>query len=173
MRNDPADRESATGYRKLKRLEADEISVLQSNGGGGIHLPLVGGLVGSPEGLRGRRAPRLSCGRRFAGMIANTAIIGRCLCKVRRTPCKEDLGSRRFGLPRIIDLMSRTDPTGKACSDSLPWPAGGIWRCKQPRTLTGPRDVPWTWVGLGTIMTPQALHRSSGPPRGLMPYGGN
>ena len=84
----------------------------------------------------------------------------------------EDLGSRRFGLPRIIDLMSRTDPTGRACSDSFPWPTGGIWRCKQPRTLTGPRDVPWTWVGRGNIMTLQALHRSSGPPHGLMPDGG-
>ena len=43
----------------------------------------------------------------------------------------------------------------------------------RPTPQPGPRDVPWTWVGLGNIMTLQALHRSSGPPHGLMPDGGN
>ena len=39
--------------------------------GGGIHLPLVGGLVGQLEALRERRAPRLTCGRLRRSSVAS------------------------------------------------------------------------------------------------------
>ena len=129
---------------------------------------------------------------RFTGVLSATLFMSPLLCVltlapaaaqelrpgVHRTPDERfaDLDDFPFE-PHYIEIdglrMHYVDEGTGEAGDSLPWPAGGIWRCKQPRTLTEPRDVPWTWVGLGNIMTLQALHRSSGPPHGLMPEGGN